>query len=87
MRTSEVMALNKRFFIIAFISLLFWLVLYVVLFFFQIGNAVKAEWWIPDVCEYKDYLASQGKREKIIIAAGSNGLFGIDSTVAKIRIV
>lgn len=52
---------------------------YVALFYFQLGSPLKAEWWIKSSYQYKDFRAKNIKEKKVIILAGSNSLFGINS--------
>lgn len=52
---------------------------YIYAFFYQLGSPVKAEWWVKHFYYYKDHIASTIKERKVIILAGSNALFGIDS--------
>ena len=54
-------------------------VLYLAAFYYQLGAQVKAEWWIKDVLTFKTHRAESVPSPKIIIASGSNSLFGIDS--------
>ncbi|MDH5637226.1 MAG: hypothetical protein OEZ04_01910 [Nitrospinota bacterium] len=47
----------------------------------QIGSYVKAEWWLKNVYDYKGYFADSIQQPKIIIIAGSNALFSVNSAV------
>jgi hypothetical protein len=51
------------------------------LFSLQFGPYVPTEYWIRDVYILKHYIAQDIKEKKIVIIAGSNGLFGIDSSL------
>lgn len=72
---------EKRFVVMAFLSLLVMASLYLGMFKYQLGSPVKAEWWIKNTYDIKDYIASSIKGPKIIIASGSNSLFGIDGSI------
>jgi len=61
----------------------FLIVLYLCAFYYQLGAQVKAEWWVKDVLTYKTHLAEKMHSPKIIIASGSNSLFGLDSEVVE----
>jgi len=75
--------INKRFVLYYLLLLLSLFLLYFAAFKYQLGRHVKAEWWINNVCDYHDYVGSLVERPKIIIAGGSNALFGIDSSILK----
>lgn len=51
----------------------------------QFGRQTKAEWWVRDVIEAKNYIARQtgltGPVSRTVILGGSNCLFGVDSNV------
>jgi len=47
--------------------------------FGQVGGATKSSQWVFDAYEKKSAIAKSIKEKKIIIVAGSNALFGIDS--------
>lgn len=55
--------------------------LYYARFKYQLGSPVQAEWWVKNIYQYKDYVADKVKSPKIIIIAGSNALFGINSKI------
>ena len=55
--------------------------IYYACFRYQLGSPVQAEWWIKNVYQYKDYIADKIDSPKVIIIAGSNALFGIDSGI------
>lgn len=57
------------------------MLLYYSCFVYSCGTYIKAEWWIKDVYEYKNFLNDIVKSPRIIIAGGSNALFGINSDV------
>jgi hypothetical protein len=59
-------------------ALLFY-VLYTLLVALQYGAPVKAEWWVRDFYAFKDYRAKEMPAGKIIVAAGSNALFSVNS--------
>jgi hypothetical protein len=48
---------------------------------YSCGRYTKAEWWVKDIYEYKNFLNNAIKSPRIIIAGGSNSLFGINSDV------
>lgn len=54
-------------------------VLYILLFLFQLGAPMPAEYWVREVKIAKQHLARRVSVPKIVILGGSNGLFGIDS--------
>lgn len=62
------------------------LTLYGLLITTQIGRDFEADWWVRDVEVYKDYRADTIDRPKILVAAGSNALFGIDSAILESRL-
>ncbi|MBA0035308.1 hypothetical protein HS962_03485 [Pantoea sp. BIGb0393] len=70
---------NKWMFLIYFVVFLSTMAGYYKLYSFQIGRSVKAEWWLVDVQHKKESLAKNVGENRIIIASGSNGLFGINS--------
>lgn len=49
--------------------------------FFYKPLYAKAEYWIPEMYNVKDKYAQKQQGKKIIIASGSNSLFGINSTL------
>jgi hypothetical protein len=53
--------------------------LWVGLTYKQIGYKTKSSQWIYEVYELKDSLVHEIKRVKVVIASGSNSLFGINS--------
>ncbi len=55
------------------------LTLWIVLIWGQAGNPTKMSQWIYDAYEKKEGIARSIKEEKVVIVAGSNALFGIDS--------
>ena len=55
--------------------------LYSLLVVLQYGAPIKAEWWIREFYSFKDHRAQQLPAGKIIVAAGSNALFSINSDV------
>jgi len=76
------MSINKKqFLIITSVMLIFFTILYYACFFYQLGSPVKAEWWLKNLYDYKGYIAEKTKSPKIIIIAGSNALFGINSKI------
>lgn len=54
---------------------------YLTMFWISTEGYVKSEWWVKDVYRFKEHVASQIEKPKIIIAGGSNALFGINSAV------
>lgn len=55
------------------------LALWLLLVWGQAGNPTKMSQWIYDAYEKKEGIAKSIKEEKVVIVAGSNALFGIDS--------
>jgi hypothetical protein len=72
---------HKRFLLTVLSILMLLCLAYYLMFLYQLGSHVKAEWWIKNVYHYKESLASEINDRKIIIASGSNALFGIDSPI------
>jgi len=62
-----------------FFTVLLLAVAYLLVFRLSIGSYTKSEWWVREIYQYKEYIASNIKQPKIIIASGSNSLFGINS--------
>lgn len=71
----------KYFILTGFLSVTIFFSIYIILFFFQLGAPFKAEYWIDNSYQYKDFKAKSIRSKKIIIISGSNSLFGINSTV------
>lgn len=55
--------------------------LYLGAFYFQFGAPIAAEWWIPGMRLVKADLASKAPPGSVLIASGSNSLFGMDSAL------
>lgn len=55
--------------------------LYYACFIYSCGRYINAEWWIKDIYEYKFVLNSLIESPRIIIAGGSNSLFGMNSDI------
>lgn len=72
---------EKKFILTVIVLLCFFLGFYLFLFSLRTGANVKAEWWLKNVYDYKDYIAARTKSPKIIILSGSNAMFGIDSYI------
>lgn len=71
---------KKRFIIFIFLNLFAFLIIYIALFYYQLGANVKSDSWIDPVYQIKDKKALNiGDKNKIIIVSGSNSLFGINS--------
>jgi len=68
-----------------FLVALFFL-MYLLLFFYQLGAPVKSYYWIQHMYQYKDYRAKSLKGKKIIILGGSSSLFSIDSKLLQNKI-
>lgn len=51
--------------------------------YMQVGNATHGSQWIYDVYDKKTTIANSIKKEKIVIVAGSNALFGINSKMLR----
>ena len=64
-----------RFFISLLVSLCIWLTLV----FFQIGLPSRTSQWVDDVYKKKTVAAEKIASQKILIVAGSNALFGVNS--------
>lgn len=62
-------------------SLAGFMLLYYACFLYSCGKYIRAEWWIKDVYAYKHFLNEIIKSPRIIIAGGSNALFGINSDI------
>lgn len=71
----------KKFLFSVFLLISLFFSLYIILFYFQLGAATKAEWWVKHSYYYKDFKAEDIKQKKIIIIAGSNALLGINSDI------
>ena len=57
---------------------------YIALFYYQLGALVKAEYWVRDATYVKEYICERTNNgPRILIIAGSNCLFGIDSKIIK----
>lgn len=55
--------------------------IYLSIFYYQLGMPIRTEWWVKNCYQYKDYRAEEISGKKIIILSGSNGLFGINGAV------
>jgi len=64
-----------RFFAVFFVLSLVW----IALVYFQTGNQTKTSQWVNDAYEKKIKIANRIQKKKVIIVAGSNAMFGIDS--------
>lgn len=69
----------KRFILLCLLFTGSLFIFYFSLFLFQLNAPVKAEYWVHDVYSYKEFKAKGISGKKIIVMAGSNGLFGINS--------
>lgn len=69
----------KYFLLTGFLFTLIPFIIYIILFYFQLGADIKSEYWINSSYQYKDFRAKSIKSKKIIIISGSNSLFGINS--------
>jgi len=69
----------KRFFAIFIVTLSLCLLLWILLVWGQAGHPTQMSQWIYDVYEKKQKIAQEIEGRKIVVAAGSNALFGIDS--------
>ena len=69
----------KYFLLTGFLFTLIPFIIYIILFYFQLGADIKSEYWINSSYQYKDFKAKSIKSKKIIIISGSNSLFGINS--------
>ena len=75
------MAKSKTYLLYTMSMVLLLVLAYLAVFRFSFGSYTKSEWWIREIYQYKEYVASSIKQPKIIIASGSNALFGINSGV------
>ncbi len=64
---------------IYFLSMLLGLGLWSLVVWGQVGNPTKGSQWIAEAYKHKEKYAKSIETPKIVIVAGSNGLFGIDS--------
>lgn len=71
----------KQFLFNGFLFLFVLFNLYILLFCFQLGAPLEAEWWIGNTYTYKEARAKHIASRKIIIIGGSNALFGINSQI------
>ncbi len=62
-----------------FLSLITYFIIWIFIIFAQFGNPTKMSQWVYDVYQKKENIAKNIKGQKIVIVAGSNALFGIDS--------
>lgn len=73
----------KQFLFSTFLFLIALFSIYILLFYFQLGAPLNAEWWVKNSYNYKDVRAQNITSRKIIIIGGSNVLFGINSNLIK----
>lgn len=74
--------LSAKRFSTTFICLIVFLIfLYYILFSIQLGKTHFGTFWVKNVYQYKEYLAKNMKNRKIIVISGSNGLFGLNSSI------
>lgn len=73
----------KTFLVLTTCLVMLFCLIYLYAFLYQIGSNVKAEWWLKNVYSYKDFIVSSINDRKIIIAAGSNSLFSLNSSVVE----
>ena len=71
----------KQFLFRGLLFILIFFAVYLLLFLYQLGAPLKAGYWIQHINQYKNYRADSIKRKKIIIIAGSNALFGVNSAI------
>ena len=69
----------KRFIFVVVGVLLVLLTVYVGVFEFSVHKGNKYASWVKNMYQYKDYVADRIEGKKIILASGSNSLFGINS--------
>ncbi|RLA76307.1 MAG: hypothetical protein DRG78_19260 [Epsilonproteobacteria bacterium] len=67
------------FFIKFFITFIILFIFWISIIFFQSANPTKSSQWIYDVYNKKTNIANNIQKEKVVIVAGSNALFGINS--------
>ncbi|MCX6075621.1 MAG: hypothetical protein NTW78_01895 [Campylobacterales bacterium] len=60
-------------------GVLVWAVAYLSIFFIALGNPSNTSKWVHDVYAKKTIIASATPSPRVVISAGSNALFGIDS--------
>lgn len=56
-------------------------IIYVILFSLQFGPYLPTEYWVRDIYIVKQHILQQIRGQKIVIVSGSNGLYGIDSSM------
>ena len=66
-----------------FIFMLLSLGLWTLMVWGQIGSPTKSSQWVAEVYKHKEQYANTVKTPKIVVVAGSNGLFGVDSGILK----
>ncbi|HIP13594.1 MAG TPA: hypothetical protein EYG73_12875 [Arcobacter sp.] len=76
----------KQFILSGFFIVILFLIVYMSIFFYQLGAPLKSEYWIQHSYQYKDYKAKSLDSKKIIIISGSNSLFGINSKTIQEKI-
>lgn len=67
------------FFLKFFLTFIMLFILWIILVFSQVANPTKMSQWVYDAYEKKTLIAHNTKGRKILIVAGSNALFGINS--------
>lgn len=76
------MILKPKYFLLSTLcTLILFSAAYIYAFRYQLGSAVQAEWWVQHIYYFKDYVAKNITERKIIVVAGSNALFGINSSI------
>ena len=75
------MAPYRRFVTAFAIGVVSCVAIYVAAFCLQFGAPIAAEWWIPSMRTVKADLAAKAPPGSVLIASGSNSLFGIDSAL------
>lgn len=70
-----------RFIVTFLLTNLLLFLLWLTIVFGQTGGATKGSQWVFDVYEKKSAIAKSIKGKKVVVVAGSNALFGVDSTM------
>ena len=77
----------KKFLISGVLFIIAFFVLYLSIFYYQLGMPIRTEWWVKNCYQYKDYHADEIKGKKIIILSGSNALFGTNGEVLEKELI
>ena len=69
----------KTFVFVTLMLLPLYVLIYVLLFFYQLNAPVGASYWVDSLYKYKEYRMSKLDAPRLIIVGGSNVLFGINT--------